>query len=70
MPNTKYELVLLACVVDKLHGDHARVVGLGELLGCTIQGATKPITLWRHKREKQSSYKLFSVDVTACLLIN
>lgn len=39
------KLAVLLHLVDKLHGQHAAVEGLAELLGGGIQGTSKAVTL-------------------------
>ena len=45
VPDAHDQLALLAHRVDELHGNEARVVGLGELLGRSVQRAAEPVTL-------------------------
>ena len=54
MADTHDELTLLAHGIDKLHGDHVAVVGLGELLGGTVKSSSKAVTLWKIEREQSN----------------
>ena len=55
MADAHDELTLLAHGIDKLHGDHVAVVGLGELLGGAVKSSSKAVTLWKIEREQSIS---------------
>lgn len=45
VPNAHDQFAIFFHLVDKLHGQHAAVKSLAELLRSSIQSPTKPVTL-------------------------
>ena len=52
--NAHNQLPILLHLVDKLHGQHAAVKCLAELLCCSIQSTSKAITLRSDNKENKT----------------